>query len=106
MHDDRRLIEDRLGRVLTERIVPAIYPESVPLRASVWVAPDEPVPVAEGLAAPRTPIESGVRWGAPWGTSWFTVEGTVPAEWAGKTVEAIIDLGFDRNMTGLSLIHI
>ncbi|CAM4127455.1 glycoside hydrolase family 38 C-terminal domain-containing protein [Nocardia ninae] len=100
MHDDRRLIEDRLGRVLMERIMPAVYPESVPLTASIWVAPDEPVPVAEGLAAPRTPIQSGAPWGAPWGTSWLTVEGTVPAEWAGKTVEAIIDLGFDRNMTG------
>ncbi|WP_433663159.1 alpha-mannosidase [Nocardia sp. CA-128927] len=100
MHDDRRLIEDRLGRVLNERIVPAIYPESVPLTASIWVAPDEPVPVAEGLAAPRTPTQSGARWGAPWGTSWLTVEGTVPAEWAGKTVEAIIDIGFDPNMTG------
>ncbi|MFC9997113.1 alpha-mannosidase [Nocardia sp. NPDC127526] len=99
MHDDRRLLEDRFGRVL-DRIVPAIYPESVPLRVSIWDAPDEPVPVAEGLAAPRTAVESGARWGAPWGTSWLTVEGTVPAEWAGKTVEAIIDLGFDRNMTG------
>ncbi|MFI7004412.1 alpha-mannosidase [Nocardia sp. NPDC050175] len=100
MHDDRRLIEDRLGRVLNERIAPAIYPESVPMTASIWVAPDEPVPVAEGLAAPRTPISSGAQWGAPWGTSWLTVEGTVPAEWAGKTVEAIIDIGFDPNMTG------
>ncbi|WP_327146224.1 alpha-mannosidase [Nocardia sp. NBC_01327] len=100
MHDDRRLIESRLGRVLGERIVPAIYPESVPLRASMWVAPDEPVPVAEGLAGPRTGVGPGDRWGAPWGTSWLTVEGTVPAAWAGRTVEAIIDLGFDRNMTG------
>ncbi|MEV0298338.1 glycoside hydrolase family 38 C-terminal domain-containing protein [Nocardia sp. NPDC050710] len=100
MHDDRRLVENRLGRVLAERITPAIYPESVPLKASIWVAPDEPVPVAEGLAAPGTPIESGARWGAPWGTSWLTVEGTVPDAWAGKTVEAIIDLGFDQNMTG------
>ncbi|WP_280361042.1 alpha-mannosidase [Nocardia wallacei] len=100
MHDDRRLVEDRLGRVLTERIVPAIYPESVPLRASIWVAPDEPVSVAEGLAAPRTPVETGDRWGAPWGTSWLTVEGTVPAAWSGRTVEAVIDLGFDETMTG------
>ncbi|PXX57603.1 alpha-mannosidase [Nocardia tenerifensis] len=100
MHDDRRLIEARLARVLPERIAPAIYPESVPLTASIWVAPDEPVPVAEGIAAPRTPIRSGAQWGAPWGTSWLTVEGTVPAEWAGRTVEAIIDLGFDPNMTG------
>ncbi len=26
--------------------------------------------------------------------------GTVPKEWAGKTVEAILDLGFDENMPG------
>ncbi|MEU0870761.1 alpha-mannosidase [Nocardia brasiliensis] len=100
MHDDRRLIEDRLGRVLGERITPAIYGASVPMQVSIWVAPDEPVPVAEGLAAPRTPTAPGAPWGAPWGTSWLTVEGTVPAAWAGKTVEAIIDLGFDRNMPG------
>ncbi|MEU1204873.1 glycoside hydrolase family 38 C-terminal domain-containing protein [Nocardia sp. NPDC005825] len=99
MHDDRRLIEGRLGRVL-DRIKPAVYPESTPMRVSIWEAPGEPVPVAEGLAAPRTPTSPGTPWGAPWGTSWLTVEGTVPAEWAGRTVEAIIDLGFDANQTG------
>ncbi|MQY22715.1 alpha-mannosidase [Nocardia macrotermitis] len=100
MHDDRLLIEGRLARVLAERIVPAIHAESRPLAASVWVAPGEPVPVAEGIAAPRTPIESGARWGAPWGTSWLTVEGAVPVEWAGRVVEAVIDLGFDSGMAG------
>ncbi|MFE3099420.1 alpha-mannosidase [Nocardia tengchongensis] len=99
MHDDRRLIEGRLGRVL-DRIKPAVYPESTPMRVSIWEAPGEPVPIAEGLAAPRTPTAPGARWGAPWGTSWLTVEGTVPAEWAGRTVEAIIDLGFDAHQTG------
>ncbi|WP_035840278.1 alpha-mannosidase [Kitasatospora azatica] len=100
MHDDRSLVESRLKRVLEERIRPAVHPESVPLQVSVWTAPDEPVPVAEGLAAPRTPIAVGQRWGAPWGTSWFTVAGTVPSTWAGRTVEALLDLGFDENMPG------
>ncbi|MBS2534499.1 alpha-mannosidase [Catenulispora sp. NF23] len=100
MHDNRSLVEHRLKRVLEERITPAVYPASVPLTGSIWVAPGEPVPVAEGLAAPREPVAVGDRWGAPWGTSWLTVSGTVPAEWAGKTVEAIIDLGFDKNMPG------
>ncbi|WP_406864959.1 glycoside hydrolase family 38 C-terminal domain-containing protein [Streptomyces sp. HUAS MG47] len=100
MHSDRSLIESRLQRVLEERIRPAVYPESVPLEAGIWIAPDEPVPVAEGLAAPRTPISSGTRWGAPWGTSWLTVSGVVPEAWAGRTVEALIDLGFDKNMPG------
>ncbi|MGW9029655.1 alpha-mannosidase [Streptomyces sp. NPDC055722] len=100
MHDDRSLIEGRLKRVLDERIRPAVYPASVPLEVSVWTAPGEPVPVAEGLAAPRSPIAVGNAWGAPWGTSWFTVSGTVPQEWAGRTVEALLDLGFDENMPG------
>ncbi|GAA2810243.1 glycoside hydrolase family 38 C-terminal domain-containing protein [Kitasatospora sp. CM 4170] len=100
MHDDRSLVESRLKRVLDERIRPAVYPESVPLEVSIWTAPGEPVPVAEGLAAPRTPIAVGDAWGAPWGTSWLTVAGTVPGAWAGRTVEALIDLGFDANMPG------
>ncbi|MEV6759962.1 glycoside hydrolase family 38 C-terminal domain-containing protein [Streptomyces sp. NPDC051105] len=100
MHDDRSLVEARLRRVLDERVRPAVYPESVPLDVAVWHAPGEPVPVAEGLAAEPGPIEVGARWGAPWGTSWFRVTGTVPEEWAGRTVEALLDLGFDENMPG------
>ncbi|MFF1810235.1 alpha-mannosidase [Streptomyces sp. NPDC058251] len=100
MHDDRTLVEARLKRVLDERIRPAVYPESVPLDVAVWHAPGEPVPVVDGLAATPEPIEAGARWGAPWGTSWFRVTGTVPEAWAGRTVEALLDLGFDENMPG------
>ncbi|MEW2619167.1 glycoside hydrolase family 38 C-terminal domain-containing protein [Streptomyces sp. NPDC048106] len=100
MHDDRSLVEDRLRRVLAERIRPAVHPESVPLETAVWHAPGEPVPVAEGLAAEPRPIEVGTRWGAPWGTSWFRVTGTVPEAWAGRTVEALLDLGFDQDLPG------
>ncbi|KUL52847.1 alpha-mannosidase [Streptomyces sp. NRRL S-1521] len=100
MHDDRTLVEARLKRVLDERIRPAVHPASVPLDVAVWNAPGEPVPVAEGLAAEPVATRVGERWGAPWGTSWFRVTGTVPKEWAGKTVEAILDLGFDENMPG------
>ncbi|MFE4867877.1 alpha-mannosidase [Streptomyces sp. NPDC056682] len=100
MHDDRGLVEARLKRVLDERVRPAVYPESVPLEVAVWHAPGEPVPVADGLAGEPRPIAVGDRWGAPWGTSWFRVTGTVPEEWAGKSVEAILDLGFDENMPG------
>jgi alpha-mannosidase len=100
MHDDRTLVEARLKRVLDERVRPAVHPRSVPLEVAVWHAPGEPVPVAEGLAAPHEPIGAGARWGVPWGTSWFRVTGTVPEEWAGRTVEAVLDLGFDENMPG------
>ncbi|WP_371667872.1 glycosyl hydrolase-related protein [Streptomyces sp. NBC_00289] len=100
MHDDRSLVEARLSRVLDERIRPAVYPESVPLEVAVWHAPGEPVPVAEGLAAEPEPIGVGARWGAPWGTSWFRVTGRVPDAWAGRAVEALLDLGFDEDMAG------
>ncbi|MFF7898785.1 alpha-mannosidase [Streptomyces sp. NPDC088817] len=100
MHDDPGLVEARLRRVLDERVRPAVYPESVPLEVAVRHMPGEPVPVAEGLAAEPRRIEPGTRWGAPWGTSWFRVTGTVPEAWAGRTVEALLDLGFDQNMPG------
>ncbi|OEV04110.1 alpha-mannosidase [Streptomyces oceani] len=100
MHNDRSVTEARLKRVLDERIRPACYAEAVPLEVGVWHAPGEPVPVAEGLAAEPSPIAVGDPWGAPWSTSWFTVSGTVPADWAGRTVEAVLDLGFDDNMPG------
>ncbi|MEU5470129.1 alpha-mannosidase [Streptomyces lydicus] len=109
MHDDRALIEARLKRVLDERIRPALYPESVPLEVAAWVAPGGTVPVAEGLAAAHTPVAVGDAWGAPWGTTWFKVSGEVPAEWAGRTVEAVLDLGFDERMPGFqceALVHL
>ena len=100
MHDDRSIVEHRLRRVLGERIRPAVHSQSTPLTIERWEAPGEPVPVAEGLAATYEPAAAGDAWGPAWGTTWFKVTGRVPAEWAGRTVEAVIDLGFDRQMPG------
>ncbi|MFI6645086.1 alpha-mannosidase [Streptomyces sp. NPDC050504] len=100
MHDDRALVEARLRRVLDERIRPAVYPRSVPLEIEAWTAPGEPVPIEEGLSAAHARVAVGDAWGAPWATTWFKVHGTVPAEWAGLTVEAVLDLGFDERMPG------
>ncbi|KAB8167967.1 alpha-mannosidase [Streptomyces sp. 3MP-14] len=108
MHDDRDLVEQRLRRVLDERIRPAVYGAAVPLGLERWDAPGEPVPVAEALAAAYRPAEVGERWGPAWGTSWFRLTGRVPAEWAGRRVEARIDLGFDRQLPGFQcegLVH-
>ncbi|MFD9868076.1 alpha-mannosidase [Streptomyces niveus] len=109
MHDDRKLVEARLERVLRERIRPAVHPMTTPLAVEIWSTAGEPVPVAEGLAAPTTPISPGTPWGPPWGTSWFKVTGTVPAEWAGRTVEAVLDLGFTPRTPGFQcegLVHL
>ncbi len=100
MHDDRRMIEDRIERVLRERVMPAVYPESVPVDLQVWHAPGEPVPVGTALAADYTSARVGDRWGPAWGTTWFRVSAEVPHEWAGRTVEAVVDLGFDQLRPG------
>ncbi|MEU9147692.1 glycoside hydrolase family 38 C-terminal domain-containing protein [Streptomyces sp. NPDC048349] len=108
MHDDRSITEHRLRRVLKERIKPAVHTRPVPLTVARWEAPGEPVPVARGLAAAYESCAVGEPWGPAWGTTWFKVTGTVPAEWAGRTVEAVLDLGFDRMMPGFQcegLVH-
>ncbi|MER6253522.1 glycoside hydrolase family 38 C-terminal domain-containing protein [Streptomyces sp. NPDC001584] len=108
MHDDRSITEHRLRRVLKERVKPAVHSHAVPLTVERWEAPSEPVPVAEGLAAGYGPCAIGDPWGPAWGTTWFRVTGTVPEDWAGRTVEAVLDLGFDRMMPGFQcegLVH-
>jgi alpha-mannosidase len=94
MHDDRRQVEERLDRALRERIAPATYAARLPLSVEVWHVPGEPVPVEEAIAATYEPFAPGTPWGRPWSTSWLRVAGEVPAEWAGRRVEAVFDLGF------------
>ncbi|WP_326614247.1 glycosyl hydrolase-related protein [Streptomyces scopuliridis] len=108
MHDERRRIEDRVERVLTQRVQPAVYTASLPLTIEAWQVPDEPVPFTEAGAATYEPFTTGTPWGPPWGTTWFRVRGEVPAEWAGKRVEAVFDLGFVGDWPGSqaeALVH-
>ncbi|WP_369372062.1 alpha-mannosidase [Promicromonospora sp. Populi] len=100
MHDDIKLTTERATRVLTERIWPAVHGTSVPLDIEWHALPGEPIAPAEGLALAMEPYEVGTPWGPAWGTTWFRLTGTVPAEWAGRTVEAVVDLGFDASMPG------
>jgi alpha-mannosidase len=100
MHDDRELVERRIERVLNERIRPAIYADPIPLDLATWDVPDEPVPVNDALNADYRPAAIGDSWGPAWGTTWFRISGTISPSWAGKTVEAIVDLGFDAERPG------
>lgn len=105
MHERSLQLRDRLRRLADERLRPAVIAEHRPLEVAAWTVPGrpgtggdgEPVPVSQGLAAPYRSIEpgtDGARWGAPWATTWFRLRGTVPSQWAGAHVQAIIDLGF------------
>ncbi|QUH02833.1 alpha-mannosidase [Saccharopolyspora erythraea] len=109
MHDDRSIVEKRLERVLAERLRPAQHTASTPCEVAVWHVPGEPVPVQEALAADYEPAAVGDRWGPAWGTSWFRISATVPEQWAGLAVEAVVDLGFDDDRAGFQsegLVHL
>jgi alpha-mannosidase len=100
MHDERRRIEERVERLHNQRIKPATYAATVPLAVEAWQAPGEPVPFEEAAAAPYEPFAMDTPWGPPWGTTWFRMRGQVPAAYAGRRVEAVIDLGFVGDWPG------
>ncbi|BBA96260.1 putative alpha-mannosidase [Actinacidiphila reveromycinica] len=102
MHSDPASTEERLHRVLNQRLRPAVHARTVPLAVEVWHVPGEPVPVADALAAAYGPARLGDRWGPAWSTSWFRLRGRVPREWAGLPVEAVVDLGFGTTEPGFS----
>ncbi|MDC0771219.1 alpha-mannosidase [Streptomyces sp. HD] len=109
MHDERRRIEERVERLHNQRIKPAIYSATVPFEVEAWQAPGEPVPFEEAAAARYAPFAMDTPWGPPWGTTWFRMRGRVPAEWAGRRVEAVIDLGFVGDWPGNqaeALVHL
>ncbi|SEF99028.1 alpha-mannosidase [Saccharopolyspora kobensis] len=100
MHDDRHIVEQRLDRVLAERLRPAQHSHTAACDIAVWHVPGEPVPVAEALRADYTPTTVGQPWGPAWGTSWFRITATVPEQWDGRTAEVLVDLGFDDDRPG------
>ncbi|MFE0875985.1 alpha-mannosidase [Streptomyces smyrnaeus] len=95
MHDDRRITEARIRKLLERSIRPALYTSTRPLTLGAWHVEDEPVSFDEALRAPYGPMKLGDTWGRPWGTTWLKATAGIPAEWAGCRVEAVFDLGFD-----------
>ncbi|KQR88504.1 alpha-mannosidase [Microbacterium sp. Leaf179] len=100
MHQNLTLVEERIHRVLTERIVPAVYSARVPVALKAWMVPDEPVPASKALAADYAPFAVGDSWGRAWSTWWFEVTGEIPTDWAGRTVELLLDPGFQGDWPG------
>jgi alpha-mannosidase len=95
VHDDRRIIEARTAKFLERNLRPALYSDTSQLTLDAWQVPGEPVPVAEALAASYRPMRLGESWGGPWSTTWLRATAEIPAEWTGRRVEAVFDLGFD-----------
>ncbi|MDD0859744.1 hypothetical protein NHF46_22645 [Arthrobacter alpinus] len=110
MHDKHGLIQNRLKRVLVERIIPAIHTPVAPLELTAWhVEGGQGEPVAPAVAlglVPATtapdyqPFFVGQQWGPAWGTSWIHITGTVPPLARGHKVELVVDLGFSQSWPG------
>lgn len=100
MHNDLQLVEARLQRELHERVLPAVYRDSIPLAVAAWDIPGEPVPFDEAMAGNYRPFTIGDHWSRPWGTTWFRFSVDVPAALAGPNLEAVIDLGFHPDSAG------
>ncbi|MGC3992652.1 MAG: glycoside hydrolase family 38 C-terminal domain-containing protein [Propionicimonas sp.] len=100
MRDNEWLYRGRLGRFLEELVVPHLYGETHPLELTAWPVPDEPVPFAEAARQEYAPFEVGTAWGRGWSTLWLHVTGAVPADWAGRPYEIVVDLGFRKELDG------
>ncbi|NUS11710.1 MAG: alpha-mannosidase, partial [Streptomyces sp.] len=96
MHDRTTSGEERTAAFLAERLRPALYPQRLPMDVGAWHIAGEPVPAEVALRADYTPFTVGEPWGRPWSTSWFDVRATVPERWAGRRVEALVDLGSEE----------
>ena len=102
MHDDRQIVESRIGRFTDQRINPAVLSSRRQVTMTAWTVPDEPVPFADAVKQKFEPIEPGTAWGKPWGTMWIHVTGTPPADWfdsrgrlpRGTALELLVELGF------------
>ena len=89
MHANRDLVEKRIQRELWERVLPLVHPDRRLL--TIEAGPD-----VDHLET----FEVGTSWGAPWGTTWFRLTGEIPTDWAGRRIEAVIDLGFHDRAAG------
>ena len=72
MHDRSAAIQDRVARMLDERIRPLVHRPVAALQVEAWhvgSGQGEPVPATEALAAAYLPFAVGDAWGPAWGTT-------------------------------------
>jgi alpha-mannosidase len=85
----------RLAHFLIDVLLPAVHRDSAPLELSAFSVRGEPISYGEAQEASYVPFQVGDSWGPPWSTTWFRVTGHVPERWAGLSVVAFFDIGFD-----------
>jgi alpha-mannosidase len=89
MPNELELTLKRFANFLRDVIDPAVYPQSVPAVVEAHPNPDPKAPLLsaqDAVDVAYVPVSLGYRWGPKWATCWFRVTGTVPAEFAGRSV--------------------
>lgn len=103
MFKDMTITTRRLRQTLDRLVVPNIWAPTRPFEIEMWAVPAnadgtaaDPVPVDVAAVAEYSPVSPGTPWGAPWATTWFRFRGEVPAEFEGRPVDAVLDIGFSH----------
>lgn len=90
------------GSDFLESVVkPAIYPARRPLDVAAYHVRGEPIPANDAIRSDYEPFAAGDPWGGMWSTTWFRFRASVPGEWSGREVVALVHLGGD-DMVGFS----
>ena len=93
MQKHPRLTETRVGRLL-QRIGLLIHGPFSPVKLAMYEVGGEPIPAADAIRRDYRPVTVGDPWGCAWDTTWFRISGTIPVEWAGREVVALVKLGY------------
>jgi len=91
--DDRRRVRNRINAMVKAVVRPAIYGERIPLAAFAHHVRGEPITVSDARRRDYVPFAVGQEWGGAWDTTWFRLQASIPPEWAGSEVVALVDLG-------------
>lgn len=92
-----KVYEKRIATSSDRLLAPLLNPQSIALEVSVYEVAGPPISYAEAKSANYTPIVTGDSWGAMWDTTWFKIKASVPADWIGEQVVALVNLSFDHH---------
>jgi len=109
IENERKLYEQRI-EVFLRRLKSLFYEQPTPLTIE-YSKFTENMPFEQRLEARYQPVQKGAAWGRNWERAWFHLQGTVPREFSGKCVVALINPGgegllFDATGTPLAGISV